>query len=115
MIDELRRDGFVYFADMPDEPTEQEINMYSVIETAIHKYHVLYKTSKRMSTKKSKIVQTGWGTILEDAQVALRESKARVRAIKKSMKIVQEKIAAGEPCPEYLRRSTQELADRGAS
>jgi hypothetical protein len=54
--------------------------------------------------RKNKNVQAGWLGILEDAQSALREAVSRVRRIKKSIRVIQGKCAAGEPLPDYLEK-----------
>jgi hypothetical protein len=63
---------------------------------------IVQKRAKQSKVLEQKNVQNGWGKILADAQVALREHKTYGRALKRSIKIVQSKIAAGVECPEYL-------------
>jgi hypothetical protein len=65
--------------------------------------------NKTSASEKRKSVQNnlGWERILQDAEVTLRETKARARAIKRSMRVIQSRIQSGEPLPEYLNASTQ--------
>jgi hypothetical protein len=49
----------------------------------------------------------GWNQVLEDADIALRDAKNRVRSIKRSIRIVKLKASTGEPFPDYLKSSTQ--------
>jgi len=44
-----------------------------------------------------------WSGVLRDAELALTEAKARVRALKRSIAKISEKVRDGEPLPEYLR------------
>jgi len=43
---------------------------------------------------------------MEDADIALRNAKARVRAIKKAILAVRKKIDSGEPFPEFLESTS---------
>jgi len=61
--------------------------------------------NKRGQDKSAKNVQIGWPKILADAQAALRENKALSRALRRSIRIIETKLARGEECPAYL--STQ--------
>jgi len=58
--------------------------------------------SKSQSIEKSKDVQGGWGRVRSDTEDALGIAKARVRALKRSLHVLNEKIKKGEPFPEYL-------------
>jgi len=58
------------------------------------------KTSAMAKLKMNKDEQGGsWPKVLEDAQAALDGAKLRVRAIKRSIRSVQEKIRNGDPWP----------------
>jgi hypothetical protein len=64
--------------------------------------------NKAIASKKSKTVQnsTGWERILADAEVTLREVAAEGRSLKRAIRAIKGKIAAGEPLPDYAIGST---------
>jgi hypothetical protein len=43
----------------------------------------------------------GWERILDDAQSAMRRHRAKGRELRRSIKTIEAKIEAGEPCPDY--------------
>lgn len=55
-----------------------------------------------MSIEKSKTEQNKWLLVRSDAEDALTIAKAKVRALKRSLRAVDEKIKNGDPFPEYL-------------
>jgi hypothetical protein len=55
--------------------------------------------SNKCAIEKNNNVQISWPKVLADAEVALSEAKARVRAIKRSIVKIKEKIANREAFP----------------
>jgi hypothetical protein len=44
-----------------------------------------------------------WEDILADMKATLDDDKSRMRRLKRSIRAIEEKIAKGEPLPEYLK------------
>jgi hypothetical protein len=55
--------------------------------------------SRKKDKKIDKISGAGWQAALADARRNLFESQQRVRALQRSIGIIEEKIQAGEPWP----------------
>ncbi len=51
---------------------------------------------------------TGWECILRDAESALASATSRVRRIKRAIRTIKRKIAAGESLPDYLEEERME-------
>jgi hypothetical protein len=60
-----------------------------------------YCTTKRKNVqgKNGSFVQNGWQRVHGDATVALREAKARVRKLQRTVAIIEAKIERNEPFP----------------
>jgi hypothetical protein len=58
--------------------------------------------SKLESSTKCTNVQR-WEDILADMKATLDDDKSRMRRLKRSIRAIEEKIAKGEPLPEYLK------------
>lgn len=54
---------------------------------------------RTVQEKNSEFVQAGWERVYRDADAALREAKARVRKLKRTMSIIEIKIKNKEPFP----------------
>lgn len=64
--------------------------------------------NKEKARQKYNNVQSGWGGILQDAESALREAQIHTRKLKRSIRVLREKVKANEPMPDYLEcKSTQ--------
>lgn len=56
----------------------------------------------KTATKKYKSVQD-WEMVLRDGEQTIGALQARIRQIKRGLRIIREKIANKEPLPDYLR------------
>jgi hypothetical protein len=55
---------------------------------------VQYKKCKNVQD-----VEYGWETVFRDGQASLDQAKTRVRALKRSLRKIEEKMRLGEPFP----------------
>jgi hypothetical protein len=46
----------------------------------------------------------GWEIILADAEIVLRDLQSQTRRVKRSIRMIRAKIAAGESIPDFLRQ-----------
>src|SRR5579862_3986620 len=71
----------------------------------ISTYKDIVQYEQATCNRKNDNMQVGWEGLLIDAELSLKEARARVRKITKAIRKVRENIKTGEAFPDYLKNS----------